>query len=719
MEEIGDLINKKKRESEQIFRIVQIQSSLEGQTMNIVEPSRRFVSEGDCIYDNQKMKYFLFNNLLLFSIPLVKSVTETKYKYYKHFFLTKDTLLEDEEKPPFVKIISAREKLIFKFENESDCISFKKTVMELAGNLVFNEDNVTMEEIGDLINKKKRESEQIFRIVQIQSSLEGQTMNIVEPSRRFVSEGDCIYDNQKMKYFLFNNLLLFSIPLVKSVTETKYKYYKHFFLTKDTLLEDEEKPPFVKIISAREKLIFKFENESDCISFKKTVMELAGNLVFNEDNVTTEDALKGSTQQGILSYKKTLESNFIDVFLKLKGNTLFFYPNETYAIPNYFVNMSDIFIGWAEDRANVENVVEFSKNSDQKFKPFYLHYPKQKVFKQWLKNFSLTSAKIEAKVQETYMQDIPNTIYFKISCEDLDVKENFEERLFFCALTIRKRSGGSSIKKWSMLSATEFFPTNKKSFVFNKFVKMEYNFSEVQRLRFVLFEVDQNNKLKYLRKDWKNKPKFGKVIASVSEIVSQNGRIEKNLAKKNTTKNIGKMKIELVNQLFTHSKLCTKINGEKLDAKDFLGKSDPFLVFLSEHGNAWEPVYKTDYIYQDLNPQFEGVELSVHQLVHGDMQKPFKIQCFDWNVNRRYELIGEIKMSVEDALNKPFFKLINPEKISQNSYNDSGILKLNETHITNKFSTISYLKGGLKLNLILGIDFSNFNGTFTSKYSLH
>ena len=39
---------------------------------------------------------------------------------------------------------------------------------------LLNKAKEKLEEIGDLINKKKRESEQIFRIIQIQSSLDGE-----------------------------------------------------------------------------------------------------------------------------------------------------------------------------------------------------------------------------------------------------------------------------------------------------------------------------------------------------------------------------------------------------------------------------------------------------------------------------------------------------------------------------------------------------------------
>ena len=95
---------------------------------------------------------------------------------------------------------------------------------------------------------------------------------------------------------------------------------------------------------------------------------------------------------------------------------------------------------------------------------------------------------------------------------------------------MHSRFEGSGIKKWVFLSGTEFFPSeNLKEISFEKLVHMEYNLSELQRIRFVLFQVDKFSKIKYLKKEWKGKPKFGKVITSASEIISKKGFLEKEL----------------------------------------------------------------------------------------------------------------------------------------------------------------------------------------------
>lgn len=224
-----------------------------------------------------------------------------------------------------------------------------------------------------------------------------------------------ILENSSFKFFLFNDLLLLVTPFTEAY-ETRFKYNKHFFLTKDTVVDDKEKPPSLLIIFPREKIILKFENEELCNSFKKCFEELCVNLSLIKDKSNTEDALKSSIISGSLMYKKFLESAFVEIYIKLKGDTLFFYENEKTLSPNFFVNLKKISILFAENKVNTENVIEFSKQEDPNFVSFFLHTPKQKILKTWLDNLSKTSASIDPKVKEYYMQEIPNTIFFKISC---------------------------------------------------------------------------------------------------------------------------------------------------------------------------------------------------------------------------------------------------------------------------------------------------------------
>ena len=86
--------------------------------------------------------------------------------------------------------------------------------------------------------------------------------------------------------------------------------------------------------------------------------------------------------------------------------------------------------------------------------------------------------------------------------------------------------------------------------------------------------------------------------------------------------------------------------ASNLEKKDTFGKSDPFLKFQSQQGISWNDVFKTDWIKQNLNPKWDPMTLSVHQLCGGQLDKPFKIICYDWDPARKYDYIGETLVSL-------------------------------------------------------------------------
>ena len=74
---------------------------------------------------------------------------------------------------------------------------------------------------------------------------------------------------------------------------------------------------------------------------------------------------------------------------------------------------------------------------------------------------------------------------------------------------------------------TEF---NKKTDpTFSTVIETEFTFEMQQRLRFVVFDAEEKNTTLYLTKNWKGKPKIGKLITTVGDILAAGGVLEKNL----------------------------------------------------------------------------------------------------------------------------------------------------------------------------------------------
>ena len=82
--------------------------------------------------------------------------------------------------------------------------------------------------------------------------------------------------------------------------------------------------------------------------------------------------------------------------------------------------------------------------------------------------------------------------------------------------------------------------------------------------------------------------------------------------------------------------------GNDLDKKDFMGKSDPFLIFYRcNDASTYLPVHKTEVIKKTLNPVWKPIVIPARILCGGDHNRSIKIECYDWDSDGGHDLIGE------------------------------------------------------------------------------
>uniref|UniRef100_A0A4W5RJJ0 C2 domain-containing protein n=1 Tax=Hucho hucho TaxID=62062 RepID=A0A4W5RJJ0_9TELE len=89
--------------------------------------------------------------------------------------------------------------------------------------------------------------------------------------------------------------------------------------------------------------------------------------------------------------------------------------------------------------------------------------------------------------------------------------------------------------------------------------------------------------------------------------------------------------------------------GNKLDKKDFFGKSDPFLVFYrcNEDG-TFTTCHKTEVVKNTLNPVWQAFKIPVRALCNGDYDRTIKIECYDWDRDGSHDFIGEFSTSYRE-----------------------------------------------------------------------
>ncbi|CAD6194525.1 unnamed protein product [Caenorhabditis auriculariae] len=248
-------------------------------------------------------------------------------------------------------------------------------------------------------------------------------------------------------------------------------------------------------------------------------------------------------------------------------------------------------------------------------------------------------------------------------------------------------------------------------------IRLAYFFEERQFLRIELYDVD-NSSQKLEQQDF-----LGCAEIELAEIVSSGG-----LTRKLTGMHgdCGTVTVSADEDDAGGAKeiLQLRLRGEKLDKKDFFGKSDPFLNFYRRLDSGDRQLaHRTEVIKKTLNPEWKPFEISLQNLCGGDKSRQFQIECFDYDNDGGHDFIGSCQTTVEDvAMGRVYsLPLINEKKrVKKGSkYKDSGILHFISAHVVRQETFLDFISGGTQLDFAVAIDFTASNGQVHQPNSLH
>jgi copine 5/8/9 len=73
-------------------------------------------------------------------------------------------------------------------------------------------------------------------------------------------------------------------------------------------------------------------------------------------------------------------------------------------------------------------------------------------------------------------------------------------------------------------------------------------------------------------------------------------------------------------------------NGKKLDKKDFLGKSDPYIkIYRTNKDGTTSLVHQTETKMNTLDPTWQPFKIPLHKLNEADPERPIVFEVFDWD----------------------------------------------------------------------------------------
>ncbi|XP_070300699.1 copine-9-like isoform X2 [Salvelinus sp. IW2-2015] len=310
---------------------------------------------------------------------------------------------------------------------------------------------------------------------------------------------------------------------------------------------------------------------------------------------------------------------------------------------------------------------------------------------------------------------VPATkIEVTVSCRDLLHVDTFSKSDPVVVLYVQ----GIGTKEWREFGRTEVIDNTLNPNFVRKFF-LDFFFEEKQNLRFDVYNVDSRSS---------NISKFdflGQTFCTLGEIIgSTGGRLENSLS------GIPGKKLGAI--IFTAEELSNcrdiatmQLCANKLDKKDFFGKSDPFLVFYrSNEDGTFTICHKTEVVKNTLNPVWQPFTIPVRALCNGDYDRTVKVDVYDWDRDGSHDFIGEFTTSYRDFSRGQnqfnVYEVLNPKKKGKKKkYINSGTVTLLSFKVESEYTFVDFIRGGTQLNFTVAIDFTASNGDPSQPTSLH
>ncbi|XP_025763324.1 copine-9 isoform X2 [Oreochromis niloticus] len=311
---------------------------------------------------------------------------------------------------------------------------------------------------------------------------------------------------------------------------------------------------------------------------------------------------------------------------------------------------------------------------------------------------------------------VPATkIEVTVSCRNLLDMDTFSKSDPVVVLYVQ----GLGTKEWREFGRTEVIDNTLNPDFVRKFV-LDFFFEEKQNLRFDVYNVDTRSSNLSKHKDF-----LGQMFCTLGEIIgSPGGRLERTLS------GIPGKKCGTI--IFTAEELsnCRDIAtmqfcANKLDKKDFFGKSDPFLVFYrSNEDGTFTICHKTEVIKNNLNPVWQPFTIPVRALCNGDYDRTVKVDVYDWDRDGSHDFIGEFTTSYRELSRGQsqfnVYEVLNPKKKGKKKkYINSGTVTLLSFKVESEYTFVDFIRGGTQLNFTVAIDFTASNGNPSQPTSLH
>jgi len=328
-------------------------------------------------------------------------------------------------------------------------------------------------------------------------------------------------------------------------------------------------------------------------------------------------------------------------------------------------------------------------------------------------------------------QNLNHQVEIGVSCRNLPKLDKLSKSDPKVYIFLEKRTYNNSETKitWELIGLTETIK-NEDNPIFAKNFYIDYYFESIQRLRFIVVDVDsdsddfsKNEFLGYCEKtigDLISGRKEGYYTCELSNTLPNGINFKNSKVKK--TSIIPSISIRIKEVVNTGGNIIMDISGIGLDKKDKFGKSDPFIVISRiEDDNSLVQIYKTEIIKNTLDPKWKTIEIEEVKFNNCNPDRMLLWEVYDWDKNSNNDLIGIFKASTRMILEKKKFELINDKKKEKKKekYTNSGVISFDKFIREKDYTFMDFIMCGTEISLSFALDFTGSNGRKDSPSSLH
>jgi hypothetical protein len=318
--------------------------------------------------------------------------------------------------------------------------------------------------------------------------------------------------------------------------------------------------------------------------------------------------------------------------------------------------------------------------------------------------------------------DLSQSISLTIQCKHLHSSDVFSKSDPYAKLAL-KTSG-----RWQDLGRTETLQNDHNPKFTKEFI-VTYRFEEVQECLVTIMDDDYGKT---------NDDLLGQASFVLGTLMGSRGQ-KIRIPLRNTSGRLNGEVIISATEGVTGGgdELIAIFACRNLDKKDWgpFSSSDPFFIIetlssasstnhtTTAQNEEWTPIYRSEEIKKNLNPQWKQFSIPVRKL-HGGNR--LRIAIYDWDWDGSHDLIGYVDpITLPDivAVQKKGLNVVHPptkSKYQSSKYTSSGLFDIVSARLEKGDPTfVEYLRSGLQIGLSVAIDFTGSNGSPDTPGTLH